>query len=59
MSAQLYEQIEQQCWELLKSQEYPSPGFLLMDADDVTNYDFICGDVLRQNSLNALSRRFC
>ena len=41
ISAQLYEQVELQCWELLKSQTFPSPGFLLTDSDDVSNFDTI------------------
>ena len=59
LSAVLYNDVEQRCWELLKSQIYPSPGFLLMDCDDVTIIDEISGDVLRQNSLNMLSSHFC
>lgn len=37
-----------ECWELIKSSEFPSPGLLLSDGNDMLEFDFINGDVVRQ-----------
>ena len=51
--------LENVCWELLKSSQYPGPGFMLCDGIDVSIVPQISGDVFRQRSLQTLSERYC
>ena len=53
------EQVERQCWQLLKSNELPPQGFMLEDCEDVGIFSYMEGDVLRKESLEKLSQRYC
>ena len=53
--------LEGQCWELLKSEEYfnHNNAILLSDFSDLEKFDFVTGDTLRQKSLEKLAMRYC
>ena len=55
----MYNQLEQMCWELLKSQNLPPQGFILEDCEDVSDFSYIGGDSLRHDSLLKLSEHYC